>query len=193
MTAVGGFSLLRYSNVKNQGSLGHPMIKSHHSSSSIYGHVPLWSSSLHENIIVKSELASRSHSTISNGHRSPTCKDQRGMGCDAGASLQDLQQRCSQIIWAQIEGYIWQRDSFHLQFSEVEPQPWHTSKAQAAASCSHRPACLWGQTCYGDNVEDEWFIVWLLMELTRQLPVTARIWDSDGDFLLTEAAYVLPE
>eukprot|EP00775_Hariotina_reticulata_P006594 gene6594-6822_t len=46
---------------------------------------------------------------------------------------------------------------------------------------------------YGDNVEDEWFVVWLLMELTRQLEgLCARAWDDDGEFLLIEAAYSLP-
>ena len=34
---------------------------------------------------------------------------------------------------------------------------------------------LWGSTAFGDNVEDEWFLVWLLLELTRKLPgSTAR-------------------
>lgn len=34
---------------------------------------------------------------------------------------------------------------------------------------------LWGSTVFGDNVEDEWFIVALLMHLTHLLPgTTAR-------------------
>lgn len=55
------------------------------------------------------------------------------------------------------------------------------------------PAHLRGRSAYGDAVEDEWFIVFLLRELTRQLPVSARVWDSDGEFLLIEAAYHLPK
>jgi hypothetical protein len=40
---------------------------------------------------------------------------------------------------------------------------------------------------YEDNVEDEWFVVWLLLQLTAQLPgVSARCWDDDGEFLLIE-------
>jgi hypothetical protein len=36
-------------------------------------------------------------------------------------------------------------------------------------------------------VEDEWFVVWLLLHLTQQLPgCTARCWDDDGEFLLIE-------
>lgn len=106
-----------------------------------------------------------------------------------GLSLESLHQRCKEIVHQYIQGYIWQRDPFQLHISSQEKQPW----LQAKPESSDMPTCLWGQTSYGDNVEDEWFIVWLLMELTKRLSVTARIWDSDGEFLLTEAAYVLPE
>lgn len=50
-----------------------------------------------------------------------------------------------------------------------------------------QPPCLWGVVRYEDNVEDEWFVVWLLLQLTQQLPgLTARCWDDDGEFLLIE-------
>jgi hypothetical protein len=40
---------------------------------------------------------------------------------------------------------------------------------------------------FGDNVEDEWFIVWLLLALTEKFPgAAARVWDDDGEFLLIE-------
>lgn len=57
------------------------------------------------------------------------------------------------------------------------------------------PARLRGSSAYGDAIEDEWFVVFLLRELTRALsvPVSARVWDSDGDFLMIEAAYHLPK
>jgi len=32
------------------------------------------------------------------------------------------------------------------------------------------PAHLFGSTCYGDNVDDEWFIVFLLTELSKEFP-----------------------
>jgi len=32
------------------------------------------------------------------------------------------------------------------------------------------PAHVFGSTCYGDNVEDEWFIVFLLTELSKECP-----------------------
>lgn len=56
------------------------------------------------------------------------------------------------------------------------------------------PAHLGGSTVFGDNVEDEWFIVYLLKRITRtfgQLAVSVQ--DNDGHFLLIEAAEHLPK
>ncbi len=108
-----------------------------------------------------------------------------------------------------LEGYIWQRQPFTLHtFPSPQTPPWlQTSRtappsndfeaifAATAAFAAPPPAqssFLWGSVNFGDNIEDEWFITWLLLELTRNFPVTARIWDNDGEFILIEAAYVLP-
>lgn len=56
------------------------------------------------------------------------------------------------------------------------------------------PPHLHGVTHYGDNIGDEWFIVYLLSELTRSRPdCIARVCDADGEFLLIEAADALPD
>ena len=48
---------------------------------------------------------------------------------------------------------------------------------------------LHGLTDYGDAVEDEWLIVYILRELTKTHPhLWARAFDTDGEFLLVEAA-----
>ncbi|UYV79534.1 ECD [Cordylochernes scorpioides] len=53
--------------------------------------------------------------------------------------------------------------------------------------------CLVGSTHYGDNVEDEWFIVFLLIQLTKEDPnLVVKVEDSDGEFLLIEVADHLP-
>lgn len=53
---------------------------------------------------------------------------------------------------------------------------------------------LHGTTDFGDAVEDEWLIVYILRELTKQFPnLWARVSDTDGEFLLIEAANVLPK
>lgn len=52
---------------------------------------------------------------------------------------------------------------------------------------------LRGRTEYGDSIEDEWVIVWLLRELSKKFPsLWIKISDSDGEFLLIEASGTLP-
>lgn len=52
---------------------------------------------------------------------------------------------------------------------------------------------LSGRMNFGDSIEDEWVIVYLLRELTKkQKNIWAKMNDSDGQFLLVEAAGVLP-
>lgn len=52
---------------------------------------------------------------------------------------------------------------------------------------------LYGITFYGDNIEDEWFIVYLLQEISKSVTdLVVRVVDSDGEFLLIEAADYLP-
>ena len=56
------------------------------------------------------------------------------------------------------------------------------------------PAHIGGCTEFGDNVEDEWFIVYLLQQITKTFPeLTAKVGDNDGEFLLIEAADYLPK
>ncbi|KAK9112928.1 hypothetical protein Scep_020447 [Stephania cephalantha] len=43
------------------------------------------------------------------------------------------------------------------------------------------------------HLHDEWFVVYLLFLVSSRFPnLSIRVWDSDGDFLLIEAAYSLP-
>lgn len=52
---------------------------------------------------------------------------------------------------------------------------------------------LHGSTNYGDAVEDEWLIVYMLRRLTESHPsLWVRVTDIDGEFLLVEAASMLP-
>lgn len=48
-------------------------------------------------------------------------------------------------------------------------------------------------TCFGDNIEDEWLIVYLILEITKVYTnLIAQVQDNDGDFILIEAADFLP-
>lgn len=56
------------------------------------------------------------------------------------------------------------------------------------------PPHLYGLTFYGENIQDEWFIVQIIFHLTNIYQhLIARIIDSDGEFMLIEAAEVLPK
>ena len=52
-----------------------------------------------------------------------------------------------------------------------------------------------GHLDFGDNLEDEWFVVYLLIQITSKFKgkVSAQINDSDGEFLLIHCANYLPE
>ena len=53
---------------------------------------------------------------------------------------------------------------------------------------------LHGVTSYGDSVEDEWLIVYILKELSSRFPeLWIKVVDTDGEFLLIEAANALPQ
>lgn len=75
--------------------------------------------------------------------------------------------------------YIWNHQPFTLKY--------HPEKGDV-------PAHLGGSTQFMDNVEDEWFIVYLLHQITNAFPeLAARVEDNDGEFLLIEAADYLPK
>ena len=80
--------------------------------------------------------------------------------------------------------YIWQRDSFVL----VPCEP-----SAADADDTGSVSCLYGRVYWGENIDDEWFVVWLLQQLTLRWPaLVASVADNDGQFLLIEAAMTIP-
>ncbi|KAI2627500.1 SGT1-domain-containing protein [Hypoxylon sp. NC1633] len=93
------------------------------------------------------------------------------------SELEAIRKTALQLCDTVVQEYIWQRDSFHLRIERDQNLTY-----------------LRGTTDYGDSVEDEWLIVYLLRELTRSFPTLwVRVFDSDGEFLLVEAANVLPK
>ncbi|XP_048363040.1 protein ecdysoneless homolog [Sphaerodactylus townsendi] len=75
--------------------------------------------------------------------------------------------------------YIWQNQPFTLKYKPAKGDV---------------PAHIGGLTKFGDNIEDEWFIVYLIKEITKEFPeLAARVDDNDGEFLLIEAADYLPK
>lgn len=91
--------------------------------------------------------------------------------------LQSFQRALSSLEKKFLKEYIWQRDAINLKLVR-EDQKW----------------LLRGQTNYGDSVADEWLIVYFLRELSKEFrDAWIRIYDSDGEFLLIEAAKALPK
>ncbi|MBW0473819.1 hypothetical protein O181_013534 [Austropuccinia psidii MF-1] len=50
-----------------------------------------------------------------------------------------------------------------------------------------------GSLHYGDSVQDEWFLVWCLYEISKKFGCLIQVFDNDGEFLLIEAADHLPK
>ncbi|GFS38047.1 protein ecdysoneless homolog [Trichonephila inaurata madagascariensis] len=91
---------------------------------------------------------------------------------------------CAEKYLSQITGflrrYIWQNEPFNLRVVE---------SLNTAV-----PVYLEGITSYEDNVEDEWFIVYLLFYLSeKDKNLVIQVQDNDGEFLLIEAANHLPK
>ncbi len=77
--------------------------------------------------------------------------------------------KLTNYVLPHIEGYIWQRDRFNLRLGARERPPWQFGKQ------NDPPPTLWGTVAFGDNVDDEWLIVWMLLDITRRFPdLTAR-------------------
>lgn len=86
--------------------------------------------------------------------------------------LQDLQLKCMAVVVPCLTNYIWQQDPFTLHSSAVSKSPWSRASARRQEN-RHAdqsvPEHLWGVTRFGDNIEDEWFIVWLLAQVTSKV------------------------
>ncbi|KAL6898755.1 SGT1 domain-containing protein [Trichoderma evansii] len=90
--------------------------------------------------------------------------------------LETIRKAAVELVQSLTKDYIWQRESFEISF-----------KSENGLLYLH------GATDYGDSIEDEWLIVYMLCELSKAHPdLWVRIGDSDGEFLLVEAANVLP-
>ncbi|KAL8871378.1 MAG: hypothetical protein Q9174_002777 [Haloplaca sp. 1 TL-2023] len=91
--------------------------------------------------------------------------------------LRKVQAAATTLTKSLLNDYIWQRDDFRLELVQRQGHSF-----------------LQGRTSFGDSIEDEWLVVYLLRRLSQQFKdCWMRIIDSDGEFLLVEAANVLPK
>lgn len=90
--------------------------------------------------------------------------------------LRAVQSAAIKLTNGLLKDFIWQRENFKLTLEREEGRSF-----------------LRGRTNYGDSIEDEWLIVYILRELSKQYPkIWVRVTDTDGEFLLIEAANALP-
>uniref|UniRef100_A0A2A4JKI8 Protein ecdysoneless n=1 Tax=Heliothis virescens TaxID=7102 RepID=A0A2A4JKI8_HELVI len=93
--------------------------------------------------------------------------------------LEELCLELNNFIKSKSKDYIWHRDEFLVYVPLVNKD-------------TDQPRYLCSTTCFGDNLEDEWFIVHIILELSKQYnDLIIQVKDSDGDFLLIEAANLL--
>uniref|UniRef100_A0A8C5L6K6 Ecdysoneless cell cycle regulator n=1 Tax=Jaculus jaculus TaxID=51337 RepID=A0A8C5L6K6_JACJA len=93
--------------------------------------------------------------------------------------LQKYVERIMTWLAPMLVPYIWQNQPFNLKYKPGK---------------GGVPAHIYGMTKFGDNIEDEWFIVYIIKQITKEFPeLVARIEDNDGEFLLIEAADFVPK
>lgn len=102
------------------------------------------------------------------------------------ASLQSLHLSLLSHLGPFLSSHLFHRDPFTLSLPADPTAP--------CALCASPPVPhLHGALRFSDSLPDEWLAVSLLFALTRAFPdIAARAWDSDGEFLLIEAAFALP-
>ncbi|RCH92952.1 hypothetical protein CU098_001350 [Rhizopus stolonifer] len=94
--------------------------------------------------------------------------------------LQDTLDVVYSIIQPIIEDYIWQKDRFQLCIAYDQDQ-------------DPSYPFLFGATRFGDCINDEWLIVYLLQKISIEIPeAVISLQDNDGDVILIEAALYLP-
>ncbi|CAD5335922.1 unnamed protein product [Arabidopsis thaliana] len=101
----------------------------------------------------------------------------------SSAALQSLHLEIIDFVSPFTSPYIWQHEPFSLSIA-----------LSSSCACTNTAIPhLHGKLKYGDNLEDEWFAVFLLFRISAAFPSNSiRVWDTDGEFLLIEAAFHLP-
>ncbi|CAK9322014.1 unnamed protein product [Citrullus colocynthis] len=107
-----------------------------------------------------------------------------GNAAEVSSFLQSLHLQIINSISTFTSNYIWQHEPFSLSLSSIPKSP---------CICSTHLPHLHGKLRFGDNLEDEWFTVFLLFHISKCFPsLSIRVWDTDGEFLLIEAAFHIP-
>jgi hypothetical protein len=132
-------------------------------------------------------------------------------------TLRKLKETIEELVKLDVENHIWHRgEPFHLEIvfpTQTEQIGDGTKKSNCKRQnqkkiqkmeqkmiskledeTQYGMMYLKGATNFGENIEDEWYIVYLLMKITNALKnVSARVFDNDGDFIMIETADHIPD
>ncbi|QSZ32002.1 hypothetical protein DSL72_001571 [Monilinia vaccinii-corymbosi] len=114
---------------------------------------------------------------------------------DLLSRLEDVRKESVNLSKDLTKDYIWHRDGFKVDMKTEKGTISTTYYLLFGVRVNDIAGSMYldGITNYGDSVEDEWLIVYILKELSSRFPTLwIKVVDSDGEFLLIEAANALP-
>ncbi|MCJ1398667.1 hypothetical protein MMC11_001868 [Xylographa trunciseda] len=112
--------------------------------------------------------------------------DQTSKDAEIRERLRNVQSATNNLTRELLKDFIWQRDGFVLELVREDGNV-------GLMVCWQGMSCLRGRTNYGDSVQDEWLVVYILRELSKQFQdIWVKVVDTDGEFLLIEAAGSIP-
>jgi hypothetical protein len=115
---------------------------------------------------------------------------------EAMTAMAALRLAALQYVSTYTAEYLWQKDAFNLQICSpaLHIAPVRSLARQQLSAHSSTFPHLHGSVYFGENGEEEWFTIFLLLQLSSHYPdlsILAR--DSDGEPLAIEVAEHLPE
>jgi hypothetical protein len=112
---------------------------------------------------------------------------------DMLSRLELIRKEGNKLAESLLKEHIWQREGFQLSVKSDKGSALFGKRMGKYANTALGKTFLHGLTNYGDSVEDEWLIVYILKELTNRFQdLWIKVTDTDGEFLLIEAANALP-
>ena len=87
-----------------------------------------------------------------------------------GLELTKLAVDCTHYTRTLLPTYLWHYDVFSLQVcTDGKTDSWHTNILLhiSAGSANPNPHLI-SRTCFRDNIEDEWAVVYLMFELSKR-------------------------
>ena len=93
---------------------------------------------------------------------------------DKSIDTESLQHSIAKYALSLSANYLWHKDPFTISIKDANT--------------------LHGSSRFDDAIQDEWFLIFLLIEISKKfINLAINVYDNDGDILLIQAAKVIPE